>query len=415
MNATATGARGRGSGKIVRSWPMPTADRHHDSQSGLDLEWIDDEERWRELRDVWEGLVAASETPSIFNTWDFLEASWEVFAKPSGNRLAILVLREHGAPLGFLPLRLIIGRRLGLPTYRLKRLASWETDRVPFAFPKGREAECAEAVLRFLDDWRDRWDSLELREVAPDGGFLAALGGWVQGRSDLVLHEVEASPSPYVALEGSWEAYLSSLGATTRKGLRRRLKHLGELGPFAVKSFCEPAQIGIGLERYLEVEARSWKPEAGQGIGKNERNQAFYRRLLPRLAAQGRARVALLEQSDRFLAGLVELRLGGTAYASQTAFDRECAHHSPGFVLQALRLECSVQEGVKEYELFAKFLADKLRFTKRLRPSRDVVLLRWRGLRRRLLFTAGRIRRLVRRPRPEGGAAEGSGETESGE
>ncbi len=394
---------------------MLTADRHHDSLSGLDLEWIDDEERWRELRDVWDGLVAASETPSIFNTWDFLEASWEVFAKPSGNRLAILLLRENGAPLGFLPLRLIAGRRLGLPTYRLKRLASWETDRVPFAFPKGREGECAEAVLRFLDRCGDRWDSLELREVAGDGAFLAALASRVRGRRDLVLRQEEASPSPYVALEGSWETYLSSLGATTRKGLRRRLKHLRELGPVAVRSFDEPSLIGAGLERYLEVEARSWKPAAGQGIGKNQRNQAFYRRLLPCLAAQGRARVALLEQSGHFLAGLVELRLGVTAYASQTAFDRQYADHSPGFVLQALRLECCFQEGVREYELFAKFLADKLRFTKRLRPSHDVVLLHWQGLRRRLLFGAGRVRRLIRGPQAEGDSAEEGGEAESGE
>ncbi len=394
---------------------MLNADPHPDGLSGLQVEWIDDEERWRELRDVWDDLVAASETPSIFNTWDFLEASWEVFAKPSGNRLAILVLRENGAPLGFLPLRLIVGRRLGLATYRLKRLASWETDRIPFAFPKGREGECAEAVLRFLDDCRDRWDSLELREVATDGAFLGALGSRAKSRGDLVVQQEEASPSPYVALDGSWEAYLSSLGATTRKGMRRRLKHLRELGPVAVRSFHEPSQIGAGLERYLEVEARSWKPAAGQGIGKNGRNQAFYRRLLPLLAARGRARVALLEQSGRFLAGLIELRLGATTYASQTTFDRECAEHSPGFVLQALRLECCFQEGVREYELFAKFLADKLRFTKRVRPSRDVVLLRWQGLRRRLLFGAGRVRRLVRKRQPVGRTAEGRGEAEPDE
>ncbi len=379
---------------------MLRADPYHDVQSGLDLEWVDDEDRWRELRGVWDDLVLASGTPSIFNTWDFLEVSWSVFARPSGNSLAILVLRENGTPMGFLPFRLATGRRFGLETRRLKRLTSWEADRVPFVFPRGREHECARAVLRFLDSGAGGWDSLELRELPADGGFAEALRERARERGALVSHEDAAGPSPYVRLEGSWEAFLSSLGARSRKEFRRRTRQLGETGPLAVRVFRDPAGVLEGLDRYLSVESRSWKPAAGQGIGKNRRNQVFYRELLPRLAARGRGQVVLLEQCGRYLAGLVELQLGSTAYACQTAFDRDVAAHSPGFVLQGLRLEGGLNEGIRDYELFARFYEDKLRWTKRLRPSVDVVLIRWHGLRRRVLFAGSRLKWLVRKPKP---------------
>lgn len=378
---------------------MLRADPYHDIQSGLDLEWVDDENCWRELGAVWDDLVLASGTPSIFNTWDFLEVSWSVFSRPAGNRLAILVLRENGALLGFIPFRLVIGRRFGLPTRKLKRLASWEADRVPFVFPRGREHDCALAVLRFLAGGTGGWDSLELREVPTDDEFARALRERSRGGA-LVSHEDAAEPSPYVRLEGSWEAFLSTLGARSRKEFRRRTRQLGERGPLAVRVFRETSDIVGGLDRYLEVEGRSWKPKAGQGIGKNRRNQEFYRELLPRLAARGRAQVVLLEQGARFLAGLVELQLGSTAYACQTAFDKDLAAHSPGFVLQGLRLESGLEEGIRDYELFARFYEDKLRWTKRLRPSVNVVVVNWRGVRRRLLLAGSRLKWLVRGPKP---------------
>ena len=94
----------------------------------LELELIDDPRRWAQDREVWDQVVGESETPSIFSTWDFLEASWLRFAQPFGHRLAIVALRERGRAVGFVPLRLTEQRRLGLALRCLTELAGWEAD-----------------------------------------------------------------------------------------------------------------------------------------------------------------------------------------------------------------------------------------------------------------------------------------------
>ena len=374
----------------------------------MHFEWIDRPDRWRELRDVWDDVVATSASPSIFATFDFLETSWNHFALSHRNELAVLALWDDGRLEGFAPLRLSHRRLYGLPRRKLSLLSDWESDRAPVAFPQGREEECTVAMLRFLGEHRGRWDLLKLGQVTPDGGVARGASAWCRDHEDVALLEEEGSPSPFVPLEGlTWEEYLARLGSRTRKNVRRYLHQLETGGGYALEVFDQPEAMAGALDLYLEIERRSWKRDAGQGVGKDARNEAFYRELLPRLARKGRSTVAFLRHQDRRVAALIEHSLNGVVYAAQTTFDGQTGHLSPGAALQALCLKRRMAQGMREYELFAKFLQDKLRWTTHLRQNRDVTIQQRGRLRHKLLFAGGvafkRLRGLVggpRTPRP---------------
>jgi CelD/BcsL family acetyltransferase involved in cellulose biosynthesis len=380
----------------------------------LKVEWIDEPDRWRELASGWDGLVESCERPSVFTTWDFLEASWLHFAAPYGDRLAIFALHEGDGVIGFAPLRLSRRRRWRLSLKSLRLLASWEADRTPFVFPRGRERECTLALLRFLGENGDRWDSLDLVEVAADGEILPAFREWRTSTLRTSLREVETSASPYVSLDGSWEDYLSRLGASTRKHVRRWLRKLEALGGYEVEVFKEPGSMNEALDAYLGIEAVSWKSQVGQGIRKSAQNVAFYRDLLPRLARRGRAEVVFLRHRGERLAGFIELSLETTVYASQTTFDSRYEQLSPGAALQALCLKRRMESGASVYELFAKFHHDKLRWADEVRPSVNLKVRRLGSARGWLCFGPSvlkgylRSRRWLRQPLAPGRAESGT-------
>jgi CelD/BcsL family acetyltransferase involved in cellulose biosynthesis len=363
----------------------------------LNFEWIDRPERWLELREAWDDAVAASAGPSIFATFDFLEACWTHFARPYRNELAVLALWEGRRLAGFAPLRLSTRRVCGVPRRKLSMLSDWESDRAGFAFPAGREKDCTVAMLRFLGEHRPRWDVLALRELTPDGGVAHALGEWCPGQEDLTLVGEDASPSPFVPLHGlTWDDYLQRLGARTRKNVKRYIHHLEDRGGYALETFDTTEDMGRALDRYLDIEARSWKGPARQGIGKDARNEGFYRDLLPRLARRGRSAISFLRLGDRHIAALIEHTMNGVVYAPQTTFDDETAALSPGAALQALCLKRRMELGAREYELFAKFLKDKLRWTSHVRPNRDFVVEQHGRLRHKVLLAGRGILRQLR-------------------
>jgi CelD/BcsL family acetyltransferase involved in cellulose biosynthesis len=361
----------------------------------LDVEWVDDVRRWHDYRAAWDDVVACGARSTIFSTWDFLESSWLGFAQPGGNRLAIFVFREEGKVIGFMPLRLSVRRRLGLPLRRLAPLAAWNADyHEPLVAPARRERECADALLSCLERHRDEWDSISLEGTDEEHCSLQAVRAWAARRPAIRLLEKRLSPSPYIDLDRG--DALERLGPGARKSVRRCRRQLEAEGPVSIEVCQEPGQMDAALDAYLDLEHRSWKRESAQGVGKDETNRAFFRQLLPRLAAGGRALLMFLKLGERRIAGNIDLLLGTTAYSSQTAFDQAYARFSPGNVLLSLGLPWHAERGIRRYELFALFLGHKQRFTDDARPNVNLRAFQLRGLRRRLLFLPGIVKRAVK-------------------
>ncbi len=371
----------------------------------LRTEWIGDEGRWRELQPSWDGVVLRSSMPSIYATWAYVDACWTHFARPLGDSLAVVALFDGEALVGLAPLRIHHRRRFGFTIRELNRLPAWESDRVPPLLSPGPEAVHARSLCECLEAQADRWDSIRLLEADPDGVSVQHLREWAASARGLRLEVEPSEPSPYLDLTPGWQAVLQTFSKVRRAELRRSERALNAGGGWAFE-VEEGEGIGEALASYVDVEARSWKPAAGQGVAKNQRTLAFYRDLLPRLAAEGRTSVSFLRHGDKRVAAMIDLVLGHTVWGAQKTYDRELARLSPGNFLERLTFERWTNGGARSYELQAQYVSDKGRWTRLSHGNARLAVYQLRTLRQRVMFPRVWLRRrAVGRP---GGVQGGS-------
>ena len=382
----------------------------------MTVERIGDPRRWREVRDEWDGVVLSSARPSIYAAWDFLDASWTHFAAPRGDELAAFVVRDGGRAIGVAGYRLarrwppLVGLR------RLCALGSWESDRPAPAFESGRESESAAALLEGLESCGAEWDVLDWCWAPVEHHFTGALRAWARASAARQLAEEERSASAVVELPESWEEYLARWKHSERSSLRRHEKRLTRLGAWEGETYESETDILRGLELFLAIEARSWKPAQRQGVGRSPRIVAFYRDLLVRLARQGRACVSLLRAGPEWLSGEISLRLGDTFWGYQTAYDSRFRQVAPGVIIKTLAFQKAIRDGARRYELMALFPEDKRHWTPIFQPNAKICVRRLEGARRRLFAllgsACGQMRRspiFRQRASPKGLAASGPG------
>ncbi len=120
---------------------------------------------------------------------------------------------------------------------------------------------------------------------------------------------------------------------STRKKLRQDWNRLSALGGVDVVNDRAPLRVADAFETFLKLEQASWKGARGTALLCDAVDAAFVRELVAKLAAEGRASVALLRVEGRAIAAQVLMYSGRTAYTWKTAFDAEYSRYSPGMLL----------------------------------------------------------------------------------
>ena len=120
---------------------------------------------------------------------------------------------------------------------------------------------------------------------------------------------------------------------STRKKLRQDWNRLSALGAVDVVNDRTPVRVREAFEAFLKLEQASWKGARGTALLCDDADASFVRELVAKLAAEGRASVALLRVDGKAIATQVVMYSGRTAYTWKTAFDAEYARYSPGMLL----------------------------------------------------------------------------------
>ncbi|MCX9145963.1 GNAT family N-acetyltransferase [Erythrobacter sp. WG] len=141
----------------------------------------------------------------------------------------------------------------------------------------------------------------------------------------------------YIAMDGSFEAYMARFSGKTRSTLRRKAKKLAEeAGGYAVTEHRTPAEVEAFLAAALPLSARTYQArllDAGLP-GTPAARQAMLE------AAEGdRMRCFLLRAGGQAIAYLSLPVTGATLVYAHLGYDPDWARLSPGTVLQMEALE----------------------------------------------------------------------------
>lgn len=304
--------------------PHPTVQQHVPNWPIQEVETL---EALMSIEAEWRTLEQQARDPSLFSTFDYIRIAWTHLHRENDS-LFVLIVRESGRMLAIAPFRISHIPRRRIPIRTIDWLATWEGER-PEILCVGDSTVYWARIERFFASEYRHWDELRLCEqrAAIDSNGELARVSWIDSAKDSIGF--------HISLAGSFDEYLGTIDSKVRSNWRNRSRKISILNPTPVVT-----RVGIAammpstVDRFIAIERKSWKAEAGLGMGKDMRHRRFYAELTSLLAGRGQAAFYFLCCGDQDIAGSLLLICGNTIYERHIAHDPEYSALSPGIVLR---------------------------------------------------------------------------------
>ena len=134
---------------------------------------------------------------------------------------------------------------------------------------------------------------------------------------------------------------------SVRKSTARQLRRLSEKGEVHWERSNPESDFDNLASQFMALEASGWKGREGTAIQSQPRTRDFYRELVQRSAAAGKARFLTLSFNSQPIAMISDLQSGDTVYSYKTAYDESFAEFSPGVQLEVKNLEFLHEDGIR--------------------------------------------------------------------
>jgi CelD/BcsL family acetyltransferase involved in cellulose biosynthesis len=278
----------------------------------------------------------------------WIAAWWRAFG-PVRGRLEILALRRGGRLAGVLPLV-----RLG------GVVSSTTSDWMSAYDPPAEDREAATALASALfasHPRRVEFRQLPLEHPVRESCEAAAAASGYR----LVRGPIERSP--YVSLDGGWDAYHAGLDRKLRSEIRRRRRRLEEQGKLSLEVSDGGERLDELLDEGFRLEAAAWKGEAGTAITSAPATLRYYREGAEWARRRGILRLAFLRLDGRPLAFDYCLEEGGVHYLLKIGYDPAFRRFGPGMILREEMLSRAFAAGLSRYEFLGVDMAFKLEWT----------------------------------------------------
>jgi hypothetical protein len=345
-----------------------------------------------------DALNRVSRRPTPFASLEYLEA-FEASDEHgvAGQVPLLLVIEVAGLAIGWVALRVIDERALGLRTKRVAFFTTHDVDRPGLVCRPEDEGRCADAVWRYLleEEGADAIELMAQDESSPLLPRARHLPGWR-------VRTFDSIPNSTILFGGmSLFDWFGSLQKKYRQRVGRQSRRLFAAGRVELLTARRPEALGPFLDLYLDLERRSWKSGAGAGIGRHPKRVALFRtQCLPGRAAE--PVIHLLTLDDLPVAGMFGVDFAGGFYGREIAFDEDFAAMAPGNLLMLLTIGETIKRGGAFVNLLGFFGYYKSRWGATATATRGVQLLRrWSAPWAMALVQAAR-----RRLRPAAAVAE---------
>lgn len=337
------------------------------------------------LESDWDGLCA--ELPaasSAFTSFSWYQTWWRHYAGTA--KLQIVTLREDGKLVGIAPLMQKRVTLHGLPAMALgfiENNLSLNNDFI--VHPRIRERFLGE-LLRYLRDRRD-WDVLVFRNMPESSENRRRLLDLFARSRTKSLQNSTWFDSPYLVPSGSWEEYLASRSARTRKTLRNIANSMEKAGDVQVRQIQRWEDFLAIRDELFEVTRQSWAASSGDPFSSTD-SEDFFQDLTEVAAEKGWLSLWTLQLDGKIIAIEYHLRAFGKEHAMRGHYLPEFASLSPGTYLetQILRHVFTEQERVTLYDFGGSFENYKRKWTGSCLPHHDLLAFNHRFYARLLAF-----------------------------
>jgi CelD/BcsL family acetyltransferase involved in cellulose biosynthesis len=315
------------------------------TRRALSVVGIEDAGAFAALRDQWGDLLKSSAGCNPFLTWEWLYAWWMHFG--GTDRLRLIEVRAGSQLVALAPLRLVSAPLDWFS--RLEFLGTGEagSDYIDVIVRRGREEDVVEALADYVAS-----ESLTLRlRHLPPASIAVQLArrlqsaGWVSCSAD-------DGTCPFLDLRGhTFESFISTLGASHRANVRRRLRALKGRFDVRLHRVAQHAERRSALAALAKFHAQRYANRGGSTAFSSPVAQAFHEEATWRALDDGWLRMYVLTLNSQTAAVMYCFSHGGRFFFYQHGYDPVFASHSVGLVLMALTIEAAIDEGASEFDL----------------------------------------------------------------
>lgn len=339
----------------------------------------------------WQRLAAAHAlTPSLLPGWLASTAG----ARGCLDRVRVRVTRAAGAVEALWP---FIDHAHSFFGVELRMRESPGNYLVSYHGPCLVGGDVRANLASLLHETDTAWDVCLFPSVIRGSPLAAALDEIAAERSWIVVR-YPGEESPYLPLEGTWDAFLAAKSGNFRYNLRRKERGLAKAGKLTERWFESPDDVDALWQAMLSVESESWKVGHGMAISSSPVEQRYYERLLPFLAEQGAllAHAAYLDGEP--VAYSLCYRWRGRIGQMKTSFRERHSSLSPGLFVNSRTIERAFAEGASEFDFLGDRMPHKMHWTDRVRAHDDFYIF-GRSVRGRVVGWLKRLRSRFARER----------------
>ncbi len=333
------------------------------------------------LRDEVNALNRASTRPDPFSTFEFFENFLRhdrKFPRGQGLRLWFLTAFDASRLVGYMALKLMPHRVLGLRAFKLDFLVTQNNDRPQLVARAEDALAVSEAFYIYLLERGREWSFLEFRQQdAASPLFPPPPAVKLEGYS------VRQWPSlDNATIHVRWDtlgAYFRSFSMKFRSNVSRQMRSLLAAGEVEYLASSDPSVTPALIELYHGIEARSWKLRAGMTIGGFPRWVEYFRSLLD---AQQPMRVSIqvLLLDGVPIAGLISGAFMKGLYALHMVYDERVSRLAPGSAMLLMSMRQAIEGRYAHLDLLAGFGYYKIRWQAQMTETRVAQIYRVGGL-----------------------------------
>lgn len=298
------------------------------------------------LRPEWDTLLAASPNNEIFLTWEWQYTWWAAYH--SGDLYIWTARDEHGLLVGLAPYFIDLTN----PDERVVRPIGCVdvTDYLDLIYlPALGEAFCAGLAAQ-LAAHRADYDRINLCNLCEISPTKASLPPALEA-AGFAVNIKGQEVCPVITLPTSFESYIEGLDKKNRHEARRKIRRAEASEDDRVAWYIVGPEhdLNAELEKFLTLMAAS-HPSKAEFL-QNPQHTAFFRSVMPQIAACGWLQLSFLTVNDEPAATYLNFDYGNRIQVYNSGLQPEkFAQLSPGIVLLFYNIRHAIAQGRVEFD-----------------------------------------------------------------
>lgn len=316
-----------------------------------------------EIKEEWNKLLQNSDTATVFQTPEYIEAWCESFVKDA-KEIAIMAVFE-GVPafaksdlvsvftkisadksagkegkelIGIAPLRRVGDKITFLGTDKIGEKGDLVTDFGDIVCQKGKEKEVWENVLQALKELGVQIIELDyLREYSLSFKILSE-----KHQSTQMMDIQTPDVAPFIDLPKTFEEYLAFLNRKDRHELKRKLRRLEGMG-YEIIISQNPTK---DIEEFIRLHKVSTEDK---DKFMTEEMATFFRRITEKLLVKNCIEIVFMLINGVKVSSTFSFLCHNEYWLYNSGFDRNFEYNAVGLLLKALTIKMAIEKGLTKY------------------------------------------------------------------